>query len=128
MAGFLNRYFRLEELQTNVRTEIVAGLSTYLSLAYILVLNPAILGHAGMDTNAILFATAIASAAATLAMGLWARLPFAEAPGIELGNKLADNRVRPTMVVMRFTTTTQLDAYLGCGITSTYRRGETHDI
>ena len=80
MAAFLDHYFKLDELQTNVRTEIIAGLSTYLSLAYILVLNPAILGHAGMDTSAILFATAIASGAATLAMGLWAKLPFAVAP------------------------------------------------
>ena len=89
MAAFLDHYFKLDELQTNVRTEIIAGLSTYLSLAYILVLNPAILGHAGMDTSAILFATAIASGAATLAMGLWAKLPFAVAPGLEMSGFFA---------------------------------------
>ncbi|MDR3612681.1 MAG: NCS2 family permease [Candidatus Obscuribacterales bacterium] len=87
--SFLNRYFKLDELNTNVRTEVVAGLSTYLSLAYILVLNPAILSHTGMDTSAILFATAIASGVATLAMGLWAKLPFAVAPGLEMSGFFA---------------------------------------
>lgn len=89
MADFLNRYFKIDELQTNLRTEIIAGLSTYLSLAYILVLNPAILGHAGMDSSAIVFATAIASGIATLAMGIWAKLPFAVAPGIEMSGFFA---------------------------------------
>src|ERR1700679_429943 len=89
MGAFLNRYFKLDELQTNLRTEIIAGLSTYLSLAYILVLNPVILGHAGMDPSAILFATAIASGLTTLAMGFWAKLPFAVAPGIEMSGFFA---------------------------------------
>lgn len=89
MAGYLNRYFKLDELQTNLRTEIIAGLSTYLSLAYILILNPAILGHTGMDTSSILFATALASGLTTLAMGFWARLPFAVAPGIEMSGFFA---------------------------------------
>jgi len=89
MADFLNRYFKIDELQTNLRTEIIAGLSTYLSLAYILVLNPAILGHTGMDSSAIVFATAIASGIATLAMGIWAKLPFAVAPGIEMSGFFA---------------------------------------
>ena len=89
MGAFLDRYFKLSELQTNFRTEIIAGLSTYLSLAYILILNPAILGHSGMDTSAILFATAIASGLSTLAMGLWAKLPFAVAPGIEMSGFFA---------------------------------------
>jgi AGZA family xanthine/uracil permease-like MFS transporter len=89
MAPFLNRYFKLEELQTSLRTEIIAGLSTYMSLAYILILNPVILGHAGIDSSAILFATALASGVATLAMGIWAKLPFAVAPGIEMSGFFA---------------------------------------
>jgi adenine/guanine/hypoxanthine permease len=89
MGAFLNRYFKLDELQTNLRTEIIAGLSTYMSLAYILILNPTILGHSGMDSSAILFATAIASGVATLAMGIWAKLPFAVAPGIEMSGFFA---------------------------------------
>jgi AGZA family xanthine/uracil permease-like MFS transporter len=89
MTAFLNRYFKLDELQTNLRTEIVAGLSTYLSLAYILILNPAILSHSGMDSSAILFATAVASALTTLFMGFWARLPFAVAPGLEMSGFFA---------------------------------------
>jgi AGZA family xanthine/uracil permease-like MFS transporter len=89
MTAFLNRYFKLDELQTNLKTEIIAGLSTYLSLAYILVLNPAILGHAGMDSSSILFATALASGLTTVAMGLWAKLPFAVAPGIEMSGFFA---------------------------------------
>ncbi len=89
MGNFLNRYFNLDELETNLQTELIAGLSTYLSLAYILILNPAILGHSGMDSSAILFATAIASGLATLAMGFWAKLPFAVAPGIEMSGFFA---------------------------------------
>src|ERR1700735_4178776 len=89
MDALLNRYFKLDELQTNLRTEIIAGLSTYLSLAYILVLNPVILSHSGMDTSSILFATAIASGVTTVTMGLWAKLPFAVAPGIEMSGFFA---------------------------------------
>ena len=89
MAAFLNRYFKMDELETNLRTEIIAGISTYLSLAYILILNPAILSHAGMDTSAILFATAMVSGLSTLAMGFWARLPFAVAPGLEMSGFFA---------------------------------------
>jgi adenine/guanine/hypoxanthine permease len=85
----IKSYFQIDELGTSFRTEVIAGLSTYLSLAYILILNPAILGHAGMDTSAILFATAIASGVATLAMGIWAKLPFAVAPGIEMSGFFA---------------------------------------
>lgn len=86
---FLDQYFNLTELQTTLRVEVLAGLSTYLSLAYILILNPSILGHAGIDSSAILFATAIASGLSTLAMGLWAKLPFAVAPGIEMSGFFA---------------------------------------
>ena len=89
MRSIISHYFKFVELQTNLRTEVVAGLSTYLSLAYILVLNPVILAKSGMDTSAILFATAIASGLTTLAMGFWAKLPFAVAPGLEMSGFFA---------------------------------------
>lgn len=82
-------YFEVERLGTNIGTEILAGVATYLSLAYIFVVNPAILSQAGMDVSAVLFATVIASGVSTLVMGLWARLPFALAPGLEMNGFFA---------------------------------------
>ncbi|MBY0357038.1 MAG: NCS2 family permease [Candidatus Obscuribacterales bacterium] len=82
-------YFSIEELGTTWKTEFFAGLSTYLSLAYIFVVNPAILSQAGISPGAVLFATAIASGLSTIFMGLWARLPFAVAPGLEMNGFFA---------------------------------------
>jgi AGZA family xanthine/uracil permease-like MFS transporter len=89
MNKVINDYFGLEALQTNIRTEILAGVSTYLSLAYIFVVNPAILANSGMNVSAVLFATVIASGVSTLLMGLFARLPFALAPGLEMNGFFA---------------------------------------
>lgn len=80
----LDRYFQLSHRNSTFKTEVIAGLSTFFSLAYILVVNPAILSQAGVDPSAALFATAIASGLATILMGVWARLPFALAPGLEM--------------------------------------------
>jgi AGZA family xanthine/uracil permease-like MFS transporter len=77
-------YFQLRARDTTVAREIVAGISTYLSLAYIFIVNPSILSSAHMNGSAVLFATAIASGLATIAMGVWAKLPFAVAPGLEM--------------------------------------------
>jgi adenine/guanine/hypoxanthine permease len=85
---FFDRYFELSLRGTSIRTEILAGISTYLSLAYIFIVNPAILSQAGMDVSAVLFATVVASSLSTLAMGVWARLPFALAPGLEMNGFL----------------------------------------
>lgn len=63
-------------------TEFLAGLTTFAAMAYIIILNPQILGQAGMDFDSVLFATIIASAFSTLLMGLWANYPFALAPGM----------------------------------------------
>jgi AGZA family xanthine/uracil permease-like MFS transporter len=82
----LNQFFQLDAYGTNVRTEVLAGLSTYLSLCYIFVVSPAILSAAGIDPKAALFATAVASSLATIAMGLWANLPFAVAPGLTMSS------------------------------------------
>jgi AGZA family xanthine/uracil permease-like MFS transporter len=67
----------------------MAGTSTFLALSYIFVVNPAVLAEAGIPKSAVFFATVVASAAATLAMGLWARLPFAVAPGLEMNAYIA---------------------------------------
>jgi AGZA family xanthine/uracil permease-like MFS transporter len=83
-TSILDRYFKITELHTNLRTEVIAGISTYLSLAYIFVVNPAILSQAGISKSAVLFATVIVSGLSTLLMGVWAKLPFAVAPGLEM--------------------------------------------
>ena len=80
----LDRIFHLTENRTNVRTEIVAGFTTFMAMAYIIFLNPSILADAGMPFDAVLFATCVAAAVATLIMGLGANYPFALAPGMGL--------------------------------------------
>ncbi|MER2233972.1 MAG: NCS2 family permease [Leuconostoc mesenteroides] len=75
-------YFKLDELNTSVRTEFIAGLTTFASMAYILFVNPTVLGAAGMDKGAVFTATAIASAVATIFMGVVALYPIAIAPGL----------------------------------------------
>ena len=75
-------YFKLDELNTSVRTEFIAGLTTFASMAYILFVNPTVLGAAGMDKGAVFTATAIASAVATIFMGIVALYPIAIAPGL----------------------------------------------
>ncbi|MDP4159457.1 MAG: NCS2 family permease, partial [Bacillota bacterium] len=82
--GILERLFKLSSLGTNVRTEILAGITTFVTMAYILFVNPNILKDAGMPINATFAATAIAAAVATLIMGLYANYPIAMAPGMGL--------------------------------------------
>ncbi len=74
--------FKLRENGTNIRTEIIAGITTFLTMAYILAVNPIILSKAGMDINAIFSTTVLASIVGTLAMAFWAKLPYALAPGM----------------------------------------------
>src|SRR5258708_248549 len=80
----LETYFKLNENGTTVRTEILAGVTTFLTMAYIMFVNPAILGDAGMDKGAVFVATCIASAIGTLVMALYANYPLALAPGMGL--------------------------------------------
>jgi adenine/guanine/hypoxanthine permease len=80
----LERYFRLKENQTTVRAEFLGGLTTFITMAYIIVVNPQILAKTGMPVDGVVFATCIASAAATLVMGLYANYPIALAPGMSL--------------------------------------------
>lgn len=79
---FLNRLFHLEEKGTTVKTEIVAGITTFLAMAYILGVNPSVLGSAGMDVESVFTATALSAAIATLIMGLLANYPVALASGM----------------------------------------------
>ncbi len=85
----LERFFHLSEHKTNVKTEIMAGITTFMTMAYILAVNPSILGDAGMDTTAVLLATALASFVGTACMAFFANLPFALSAGMGLNAFLA---------------------------------------
>jgi AGZA family xanthine/uracil permease-like MFS transporter len=80
----IERYFRLGENQTIVRREFLGGVTTFITMAYIVVVNPQILAQAGMPVEGVVFATCMGSAAATLVMGLYANYPIALAPGMSL--------------------------------------------
>ena len=78
------KLFKLKENKTNVKTEIIAGVTTFMTMAYILAVNPNILSATGMDANAVLIATALASFVGTACMALFSNYPFALAPGMGL--------------------------------------------
>jgi adenine/guanine/hypoxanthine permease len=83
-GGVLERYFELGKHGTTVRTEVIAGATTFLAMAYIVALNPIILSDAGMDFRAVFTATCLAAAIGTMVMGMWGKLPIAQAPGMGL--------------------------------------------
>jgi adenine/guanine/hypoxanthine permease len=85
----IKKYFEFAKHKTNFKTEILAGISTFMALSYIFVVNPAILGEGGFNVNAVLFATIITSFLATLVMGIWAKKPFVLAPGMEMNAYVA---------------------------------------
>ena len=80
----LSRLFGIKEAGSAIRREIAAGVTTFLTMAYIIFVNPGILSDAGMDKDALITATILASAFGTLLVGLWANVPFAMAPGMGL--------------------------------------------
>jgi AGZA family xanthine/uracil permease-like MFS transporter len=80
----LERLFQLKAHQTSVKTEILAGVTTFLTMAYIIFVNPSMLAQAGMDQGAVFVATCLAAAIGCLIMGLWANYPIALAPGMGL--------------------------------------------
>ena len=82
-------YFDFAKHKTNYKTEILAGVSTFLALSYIFVVNPSILAEGGFNKSAVLFATVITCFLATFIMGVWAKKPFAVAPGIEMNAYVA---------------------------------------
>ena len=80
----MERYFKLSEKGSTVRTEVIAGITTFLTMAYIIFVNPDILATTGMDRNAVFVATCLAAALGSLIMGLWANWPIGMAPGMGL--------------------------------------------
>ena len=80
----LEKMFKLSENKTDVKTEILAGITTFMTMAYILAVNPSILSAAGMDSGAVFTATALAAFIGTLLMAALANYPFALAPGMGL--------------------------------------------
>lgn len=80
----MNDFFKLKENGTNVKTELMAGLTTFLTMSYILFVNPSILAAAGMNKDSVFVATIISAVIGTLIMGLVANVPFAQAPGMGL--------------------------------------------
>ncbi len=77
----VGKFFGLKEKQTNIKTEFVAGATTFLTMAYIIFVNPNILSAAGMDKQALIIVTCIVSAIITIITGLFANAPIAMAPG-----------------------------------------------
>ena len=84
MNPLLDRYFKLTENQTTVRQELLGGATTFMTMAYIVVVNPQILAQAGMPPQGVVFATCVSAAVASLVMGLYANYPIALAPGMSL--------------------------------------------
>ena len=80
----LDKLFHLKERNTDVKTEVIAGITTFMTMAYILAVNPSILSASGMDSGAVFTATALASMIATLLMAAFANYPFVLAPGMGL--------------------------------------------
>jgi len=80
----LDRYFKLTENHTSVKQEMLGGVTTFVTMAYIVVVNPQILAQAGMPADGVVFATCLSAAVATLVMGLYANYPIALAPGMSL--------------------------------------------
>lgn len=85
----LEKIFKLKENNTDVKTELIAGLTTFVTMAYILAVNPAMLSEGGMDSSAVFVATALSAFFATILMSLTANLPFALAPGLGLNAYIA---------------------------------------
>ena len=84
MRTFLENFFKLKENSSSVKIEILAGITTFMTMAYILIVNPTILSETGMDKGAVFTATAISAFIATVIMALTANYPFALAPGMGL--------------------------------------------
>ena len=80
----LNKFFKLQEHKTDLKTEIIAGITTFLAMSYILGVNPAMLSETGMSLEGVFIATAIASEIACIIMGLLSNYPIGLAPGMGL--------------------------------------------
>lgn len=111
-GGFLDRFFKLTEHGTSVRTEIIAGLTVFLSMAYIIFVNPSILGDAGMPKQSVFVATCLIAAFGTTVMALYANYPIALAPGMGLNAYFA----YVVVLAMGYTWQQALGAVLVSGI------------
>src|SRR5690554_3914253 len=83
-VGFFEKQFKLKEHGTNAKTEVLAGITTFMTMAYILAVNPGMLSETGMNIGGVFTATAVSSAIACFMMALMANYPFALAPGMGL--------------------------------------------
>ncbi|MFC0201964.1 NCS2 family permease [Paracoccus rhizosphaerae] len=108
----MNNFFKLSEKGSSIRTELIAGLTTFLTMAYIIFVNPDILSTTGMDRDAVFVATCLAAAVGSLIMGLWANWPIGMAPGMGLNAFFAFTVVG----VMGFTWQQALGAVLISGL------------
>ena len=84
MKNFLNSFFKLESHNTSIKTEIIAGITTFLTMAYIIFVNPQMMAKSGMDEGAIFVGTCLAAAIACFVMGIFANWPIGLAPGMGL--------------------------------------------
>ncbi len=82
MKNIISNYFHLRELKSDIRTEIIAGITTFMAMAYIIFVNPAMISQTGIDFGAAMSATCISAAIATIMMGLYVNYPIALAPGM----------------------------------------------
>jgi len=82
----IDRFFRLKERNTSLRQEIIGGLTTFLTMSYIIFLHPNMLAETGMDKSALITITCLTSFIGTIIVGLWANVPFALAPGLGLNS------------------------------------------
>lgn len=82
--NMLEKLFKLKENKTNISTELIAGLTTFMAVSYIIFVNPAILANTGMDYNSVYMATIIASMIGTLILGLAANVPYVQSAGLGL--------------------------------------------
>ena len=80
----MEKFFKLKENHTTISTEIAAGITTFFAMAYIIAVNPSVLSATGMEWGAVFLATIIAAIIGTLIMGLFANVPYAQAPGMGL--------------------------------------------
>ena len=82
MRRVIDSFFKLKELNTDIRTEVIAGITTFMTMAYIIFVNPAMISQTGMDFGAAMTATCISAAVATIMMGLYVNYPIALAAGM----------------------------------------------
>ncbi len=112
MRQRLNHFFKITQAGSSIQIELLAGLSTFLALSYIFVVNPAILSEGGMDKSMVFFATIVGSVLATFLMGIWANKPFAVAPGLEMNAYVA----YVVIGVMRFSWQEAMGAVFWSGV------------